>query len=179
MMAWRSTASLVAWLVCAAVAGADPMSPPQEGSDRKGGDFHRFAATDVAVCAAGCAEDANCRAYTYVEETGACFLKHFAPPAEDNDCCTSGVKIMGREEIGFDRQGSNLGQGRPADTVGTCETACAANAECRAYTWVKPGVQDGGAICWLKSAPAPRFRSDCCVSGFRLRIPSEVELQRP
>jgi hypothetical protein len=48
-----------------------------------------------------------------------------------------------------------------------CRDACAGERNCRAYTYVKPGVQGPNSRCWLKSsAPAPAAR-DCCVSGVK------------
>jgi hypothetical protein len=31
-----------------------------------------------------------------------------------------------------------------------CAEHCADDARCRAFAWVKPGVQGPGAVCWLK-----------------------------
>lgn len=48
-----------------------------------------------------------------------------------------------------------------------CQEACARDPECKAYTYVKPGVQGPGAVCWLKSAVPVASPSDCCVSGVK------------
>lgn len=46
-----------------------------------------------------------------------------------------------------------------------CEQSCNADAQCKAWTYVKPGVQGSNAVCWLKhSVPAARA-SNCCISG--------------
>ena len=48
-----------------------------------------------------------------------------------------------------------------------CEAACSGAAACRAWTYVRPGVQGPTARCWLKSVvPAPRV-SACCTSGVK------------
>ena len=66
----------------------------------------------------------------------------------------------------IDRPGSdytsfNLVGNNPAD----CQNACVRDSRCRAWTFVKPGVQGPTARCWLKSAiPAP-VANGCCVSG--------------
>ena len=48
-----------------------------------------------------------------------------------------------------------------------CRDACAAAPNCRAYTYVKPGVQRPNARCWLKSIVPPAMTSQCCISGAR------------
>jgi hypothetical protein len=46
-----------------------------------------------------------------------------------------------------------------------CQAACAKDARCKAFTWVKPGVQAATAVCWLKdSVPAATPNTDT-VSG--------------
>jgi hypothetical protein len=48
-----------------------------------------------------------------------------------------------------------------------CRDTCAREPQCRAFTYVNPGVQGPSARCWLKSvAPAPR-RDRCCLSGVK------------
>jgi hypothetical protein len=38
----------------------------------------------------------------------------------------------------------------------TCRDLCQKDAPCKAWTWVKPGVQNAKAMCWLKNAiPTP------------------------
>lgn len=76
-------------------------------------------------------------------------------------------------EMFTDRPGSDL-PGMPIAipheregfvAVPECETACRNNPECRAYVFVKPGVQGPEGYCWLKSdVPAP-VKNECCTSG--------------
>jgi Ca-activated chloride channel homolog len=48
-----------------------------------------------------------------------------------------------------------------------CREACRDDDECRAYTYVAPGVQGDRARCWLKNpAPDPE-PNECCTSGAR------------
>lgn len=55
----------------------------------------------------------------------------------------------------------------PAANPAVCQAACRDDAACKAWTYVRPGVQGPGASCWLKSiAPSPRT-SDCCISGLK------------
>ncbi len=67
-------------------------------------------------------------------------------------------------EAGIDRPGLDF-RSFVADDTGTCRRACLDDGRCRAFTWVRPGLQGPRGRCWLKSAvPAPR-PADCCVSG--------------
>lgn len=50
---------------------------------------------------------------------------------------------------------------------GACAQACAAEARCRAWTYVKPGVQGRRAKCWLKSGVPRRTADNCCISGVK------------
>jgi len=53
----------------------------------------------------------------------------------------------------------------PTPDPAQCQAACAAEPHCRAWTYVKPGVQGSQARCWLKdSVPQPK-RDKNCVSG--------------
>jgi PAN domain/Bacterial Ig domain len=46
-----------------------------------------------------------------------------------------------------------------------CAAACTAEAQCRAFTYVNPGVQGAKARCWLKSAIPAASPNNCCTSG--------------
>jgi len=65
------------------------------------------------------------------------------------------------------RYGTNIGGRLDLETAdpGRCEAACAKEAACRSWTYVKPGYQAPHAVCWIKSDnPAP-IPEDCCVTG--------------
>ena len=68
-------------------------------------------------------------------------------------------------EPGTDRYGSDYKCLRGIDTPSACRSLCAGEAECRAYTWVKPGAIEPQAICCLKNAVPPPTRNENCVSG--------------
>lgn len=53
------------------------------------------------------------------------------------------------------------------DNAALCRDACAAEGQCVAYTFVRPGIQGASAMCWLKSAVPEAQPGDCCVSGRR------------
>ena len=46
-----------------------------------------------------------------------------------------------------------------------CQASCAADMRCKAWTYVKPGVQSANARCWLKHAVPQANSNSCCVSG--------------
>jgi hypothetical protein len=46
-----------------------------------------------------------------------------------------------------------------------CRQACEGETGCRAWTYVKPGVQGTSARCWLKNGVPPAQRDDNCTSG--------------
>ena len=49
-----------------------------------------------------------------------------------------------------------------------CQAACANDANCLAFTYVKPGVQGSSARCWLKnSVPRGEGGLSCCTSGVK------------
>jgi hypothetical protein len=55
----------------------------------------------------------------------------------------------------------------PDGNADTCRTACAEEAACRAYTFVRPGGQGAPGHCWLKSDVSPPQPDACCVSGVK------------
>jgi hypothetical protein len=67
------------------------------------------------------------------------------------------------DRMGADMYGFALVAADPA----MCQTACNVNAQCMAWTYLKPGLRGPQAQCFLKNGvPAPT-RNNCCVSGTR------------
>lgn len=62
---------------------------------------------------------------------------------------------------GMDYTSFNL----PAPNPNLCRVECEDSAQCKAYTYVKPGIQGPEARCWLKSGIPPAEQNTCCVSG--------------
>ena len=70
--------------------------------------------------------------------------------------------VPGVDRLGGDYRRFDLENPSPA----LCRSACLDDTRCRAWTFVKPGVQASNARCYLKDL-APRQRGDsCCTSGF-------------
>lgn len=71
-------------------------------------------------------------------------------------------------EENVDRPGNDL-RSFPLTTpnVGQCKQACDGDAQCQAWTYVRPGVQSPNAMCWLKAFPGAPRASNCCISGLK------------
>ena len=56
----------------------------------------------------------------------------------------------------------------PSPDPDLCRNACDGDPKCKAFTYVKPGLQGPSAKCWLKDpVPAARPNEGCCVSGVK------------
>ena len=67
----------------------------------------------------------------------------------------------GVDRLGFDYRSFELSDADPK----ICQSSCSVDHQCKAWTYVKPGVQGNLARCWLKDkVPQPRV-NDCCISG--------------
>ncbi len=79
-------------------------------------------------------------------------------------------------EAGIDRPGQDYKDfDLTAADPKLCLDACLAEAECKAWTYVKPGVQGDKARCWLKNGVPDQVNNDCCVSGMRTGGTSTLE----
>jgi hypothetical protein len=74
-------------------------------------------------------------------------------------------------ERNFDRPGQDYKSfDIDSHAVYECESACNVDAKCKAWTYVKAGVQGANARCWLKTG-VPELKSNlCCVSGLKAGI---------
>ena len=60
-------------------------------------------------------------------------------------------------------------------TAARCRQMCNAQLRCVAWTMVKPGVQDrNNAICYLKTQAPALVKSDCCVSGNKVMVNTDL-----
>jgi len=70
-------------------------------------------------------------------------------------------------EKGFDRPGTDY-KNFPFDGGPEgCQQTCAEDPNCKAFTWVRPGVQGPQARCWLKSGVSSAVANVDCVSGVK------------
>lgn len=148
-----------------------------EGStDRFGGDYGHMELqrADAMLCQRACEADSKCRAWTYVRpgyqgDRPQCWLKESVTTRSFNTCCISGVAL----EFRTDRPGSDFSIPGVFDapillddgSAETCQSICRGFGQCRAWTYVLPGIQGPEARCWLKDAVPAGVSDDCCVSG--------------
>ena len=161
----------------------------ERDTDRAGQDYKNFdlALPEPMLCANACMGEPNCKAWTYVKpgvqgNSARCWLKNSVPGASPNDCCVSGVKGKGGAPIvptsiwkyGMERDTDRAGQDYKNFDLASpepmlCANACMGEAKCKAWTYVKPGVQGNSARCWLKNSIPGASPNDCCVSGVKKR----------
>jgi hypothetical protein len=162
-------------------------------TDRMGSDYRSFdlPSPQPELCQDACLREPQCLAFTYVNPgvqgaNARCWLKNAVPNPQPNGCCLSGVKAGGAPppppppaapppptaggtwEPQTDRPGSDYRSfDLPSPRAQSCREACFNEPQCRAFTYVNPGVQGANARCWLKhSVPNPTPNS-CCLSGVR------------
>ena len=78
----------------------------------------------------------------------------------------STVALADTFEDNIDRPGwdySNFNLNNPRAIL--CQWSCQKDRRCRAWTYVKPGIQGPTAHCWLKYRVPAQVRSNCCDSG--------------
>lgn len=82
---------------------------------------------------------------------------------------SSTPKISFRIEKAVNRHGSDYRDFEMAASDGfeVCQKACADEAECLAFTFVKGGVQGTAPHCWLKNRVPQAYPDTTCVSGVR------------
>jgi hypothetical protein len=166
-----------------ALAALTALAPAraQVGFDRLGGDYTNFPvhSGDPAQCAARCEADRRCRAWAFsypVTENALaiCWLKSRVPPRVASGCCVSGVRGAGvieprsdPIELGIDRVGGDYRDLElPADPSGkSCAAACTGEAQCRAWTYARPGYFGPAATCFLKDRVTSPQHRPCCISG--------------
>jgi hypothetical protein len=170
-------------------------TPPVRGQhglevniDRPGSDYSSFdlQQANPHLCKQACAGDARCVAFTYVNPgvqgpSPRCWLKNAVPRSVPNGCCTSGVKgphwggghapppppgpglEYNVDRPGWDISNFDLPQANPQ----LCRDACMRDGNCRAFTYVNPGVQGPNPRCWLKGGVPNANPNNCCVSGVK------------
>ena len=155
----------------------------QAGIDRPGADYRIVNVKDANLCEQACAGDQKCKSFAWVKPNGNCFLKTSVPKPVSNSAIVSGVNAKDWAALSpeyqkplvaavfvtqaaVDRPGGNYKDFDIAGGYSDCQKACAEDPKCKAYTWVKPGVQATSAVCWLKSSvPNKPVYNANCVSG--------------
>lgn len=84
---------------------------------------------------------------------------------------TASRDVGGELEYDTDRPGQDYRNlDLPSARPQLCQAECGADPKCKAFTYVKPGVQGSSARCWLKSGVPAAGRSSCCISGVKRPI---------
>lgn len=68
---------------------------------------------------------------------------------------------------GVDLPGGDYSSKPIAGTAEDCAEACTLDGKCVAWTWVKPGVQNAQAMCWLKNSVPARTPNVNATSGIK------------
>jgi hypothetical protein len=68
-------------------------------------------------------------------------------------------------EPGYDRPGYDYRHFAVQGDHSACQAACAAESQCKSFTWVKAGVQSPSASCWLKTDVPKAVPNANAVSG--------------
>lgn len=134
-------------MVASATPGAASGLPPVEevGWDRPVAAYRNFHVPEgrAEVCAAACAADAGCAAYSFRASDRWCWLKNDVVAPVLYNGVTSG--LMGRKVlVGIDLYGGDL-RNLTTSSRWACERACAGDARCGSYTY---RLQD--TRCFLK-----------------------------
>jgi uncharacterized caspase-like protein len=172
---------------------SQPPAPPdlqfEENITYNGDTLTYYHRPTAALCRADCAANQNCKGFTFIRPGGyqpndpaMCYLISRITGAVSHTCCVSGRRggsdsgtgsrgVSGSNlsvEYDTDRPGSDYSQFElPQPRYELCRDACASDANCKAYTYVKPSVQGPNATCWLKSSVPAGGPSSCCISGVK------------
>ena len=137
------------------------------------------------LCQQVCDNEAACKAWTFVKAGGQsaramCWLKNDVPRAVRDANTVSGVKPVARQPIayGFDMPGKDYRQ-VAASIFGDCQKLCEQEAQCKAWSWVPPGVQGPKAMCSLKNDVPPRVANPKAASGVKVASTSAPEAATP
>lgn len=90
-------------------------------------------------------------------------------PGSGNQGQITVTKVENRNIPGGDYRNFELKPGEPCEK---CMEECLKDPNCKAYTYVKPGVQGPDARCWLKSSVSNMVTDQNCISGIK-----EIHLQ--
>lgn len=92
----------------------------------------------------------------------------------DANICIDPSMQLNTDRPGKDYKGIELAEPNPCE----CMKACFNDSQCRAYTYVKPGVQGEKARCWLKNEiPAPVQNNDGIRGGKKYQYYNSTKFQ--
>jgi PAN domain len=77
-------------------------------------------------------------------------------------------------ERNTDRPGLDY-KNAPSRGASDCSFACQLENRCRAWTYVRPGIQGPSGRCWFKSSAPRAVSNSCCTSGVRKQGPKPID----
>lgn len=79
--------------------------------------------------------------------------------------------LLGPGKSGVNRVGSDISNfDLPEENPAMCQQQCAADGNCRSWTYVKRGVQGPKARCWIKGGIPIEQPDACCTSGIKVDV---------
>jgi hypothetical protein len=173
---------LILFIALTAISAGAQTQSREESTDRPGRDYKNFDLNLPSpgtfggpedVCRETCQRDGQCKSWTFVKPgfqgpNPRCWLKNAIPSARANNCCVSGVPVRSLE-ADVDRPGGDYTNFDLASAdANVCKAACEKDgSKCKAWTFVKAGVQGPKPRCWLKQFIPPASTNNCCTSGVR------------
>jgi LGFP repeat/PAN domain len=137
-----------------------------------------------AMCQASCADQQNCKAWTYEAPTSSkppqCWIWYGIPIiAAHNPCCTSGLKVSVqpdnmtpmRDNGDRDQPGSTVFYSFPLPVKDPrlCQGECALNGTCRAWRHQADPDITKPDWCYLKSNQVTPVQDQCCNAGWKTK----------
>jgi CHAT domain-containing protein len=137
---------------------------------------------DLGTCQASCVAEQNCKAFTYNTSARVCFLKRSVPARVAFQGAISGTRreasvamSLAAVSLAFERLDnqdlpqndyrSGLGDASlKGIDFGVCESQCAADAACQAYTY-----NSAARVCFLKSTAAEPVPFSGAISGIKTK----------
>jgi hypothetical protein len=167
------------------------------GVELDGGTYRYFGNATIVGCQSACRADNQCLAWDYgrpgaFSSDARCFLKNKLVPEVKSTCCVAGYEQHQAAAVSTtapSTTASPVQPGKPmlpnTDLHGDsyrnfelssaeptlCQNACKAESQCRAWTYVHPGVQGSNARCWLKNVIPAAIANNCCTSGIERQTP--------
>jgi hypothetical protein len=96
---------------------------------------------------------------------------------ESESALAAATRVVGVDRPGFDYRDFDL----PWASSYLCRDNCNEESQCKAYTYVKPGVVGPNAHCWLKSSIPAAVPHYGCTSGVKVSgiAQADVGIDRP
>jgi hypothetical protein len=83
-------------------------------------------------------------------------------------------------EFNTDRPGNDFANfDLPSEHPSICRDACDRDTRCKAWSYVKPGIQGPRPRCWLKHSESPPLSNNCCISDVGRVREVELNTDRP